>query len=29
MSERCVMAAPGVRLDESTVENNRCEDRPR
>lgn len=27
MGQRCVMAAPGVRLDESTVENNHCEDR--
>lgn len=26
MSERCVMAAPGVSLKESTIENNRCAD---
>jgi hypothetical protein len=29
MSERCVMAAPGVSLKESTIENNRCEDTPK
>jgi len=26
MSERCVMAAPGVSLAQSTIANNRCED---
>ena len=26
MAERCVMAAPGVALTESTIESNRCED---
>lgn len=26
MSERCIMAAPGVSLKDSTIENNRCAD---
>ncbi|HEX5228717.1 MAG TPA: right-handed parallel beta-helix repeat-containing protein [Bryobacteraceae bacterium] len=26
MSERCIMAAPGVSLKNSTIENNRCSD---
>jgi hypothetical protein len=26
MSERCIIAAPGVSLKESTIENNRCAD---
>jgi hypothetical protein len=27
MAERCVMAAPGVSLKDSTIENNRCADK--
>lgn len=28
MSSRCIAAAPGVRLADSLIENNRCEDAP-
>jgi len=28
MSTRCIGAAPGVRLADSIIENNRCEDAP-
>lgn len=28
MSSRCIAAAPGVRLADSVIENNRCEDAP-
>jgi hypothetical protein len=28
MSERCILAAPGVSLEASLIENNRCEDAP-
>lgn len=28
MSTRCIAAAPGVRLTDSLIENNRCEDAP-
>jgi hypothetical protein len=28
MSERCILAAPGVSLAASLIENNRCEDEP-
>ncbi len=29
MKDRCVMAAPGVKLSDNTVENNHCEDKNR